>query len=116
MKMDRKRLSPIIRICIDVVESAYANHELVDAAGKLIGAEALFNEWVYAQKDETHPKALSEEGFLELLEMHANLGQSLEDSLLQFSQDAENRWKSLAAALHATREKLLSTAGISQQR
>lgn len=74
MKMDRKRLSPIIRICIDVVESVYANHELVDAAGKLISAEALFNEWVYAQKDETRPNALSEEGFLELLEMHENLG------------------------------------------
>jgi hypothetical protein len=113
LKMDRKRLSPIIRICIDVVESVYANHELVDAAGKLISAEALFSEWVYAQKDETRPNALSEEGFLELLEVHENLSQSLDDSFLRFSQDPENRWKSLAAALHATREKLLSTAGIS---
>jgi hypothetical protein len=114
MKIDRKRLSPIIRVCIDVVESAYANHELVDAAGKLISTEALFNEWVYAQKDEMRPNALSEESFLELLEVHENLGRSLDDSFLQFSRDPENCRKSLADTLRATREKLLNTAVIPQ--
>lgn len=115
MKVDRQRLSPIIRTCIDIVESAYANPHLVDAAGKLISAEALFNDWVYTQKDESRPNALSEDSFLDLLDLHEKLSQSFEESFSLFCRDPQSSWKSLVAAADATREKLLSTAGISTQ-
>jgi hypothetical protein len=110
MKEGRRALSPIIRTCVQIVESTHANHALVSAAGHLISAEALFDEWFSAKKSQTKPGTFGEARLLELFRAHEGLSRSLDRSFAEFSRDPRNHEEPLIAALRVNRENLLDMA------
>lgn len=112
LKIDRERLSPFVRICVEILESVFATHDLVEAAGELVSASARFDRWFYEHKHGKRATRIDNIELTKLLEGFEQLSERLEKSFSEFMHDPERNEPSLVAEVRSIRDKLLATSGM----